>query len=98
MIFKIPQFSILFALENHFFTEVSISTKKNLKAEMPNFPTKFSKQNCPRGVLDVGGLHQHLLANIKFRQRGIDGTTTCFSEHVYQAGGVGRVTRSYHVL
>ena len=60
MIFKIPRFSILFGPENHFFMEVSISTKKNLKAEMPNFPTKFSKQNCPRGVLDVGGLHQRL--------------------------------------
>ena len=55
MIFKIPHFLILFAPENHFFTEVSISTKKNLKAEMANFPTKMSERLCHSHVKVVGG-------------------------------------------
>ena len=66
MIPQTPQFSTLFTPENHFFIEVSISTKKNLKAEMPNFLTKFSKQNCPRGVLVVGVSNQRLSTNRRF--------------------------------
>ena len=45
MISRIPHLFILFAPENRFFVEVRISTKKNLKAEMPNFPTKMSEKN-----------------------------------------------------
>ena len=60
MVFKIPQFLILFAPENHFFIEVWISTKKNLKAEMPNFPTKFSELLCQPHVKVVGGSNQRL--------------------------------------
>ena len=60
MIFKIPHFLILFAPENHFFTEVSISTKKNLKAEMANFPTKMSELLCHSYVKVVGGSNQRL--------------------------------------
>ena len=63
MIFKIPHFLILFAPETHFFTEVSISTKKNLKAEMANFPTKMSEHLCHSYVKVVGGSNQRLSRN-----------------------------------
>ena len=55
MISRIPHLFILFAPENRFFVEVRISTKKNLKAEMPNFPTKMSEKNFQPDVIVVGG-------------------------------------------
>ena len=38
---EIHHFITLYAPENHFLSELSPPTKKNLKAEMPNFPVKF---------------------------------------------------------
>ena len=55
MIFKIFKFSILFSPENHFFIEVSISTKKNLKAEILYFPVKMSDFYFQIDVKLVGG-------------------------------------------
>ena len=60
ILFKIPKLFILFAPENRFLIEVRISTKKNLKAEMPNFPTKFSETFFPGHVTFAGGYGQPL--------------------------------------
>ena len=69
MIFKIPHFLILFAPENHFFTEVSTSTKKNLKAEMANFPTKMSELLCHSHAIVVGVGSNKRLILIHFLHR-----------------------------
>ena len=49
MVFKIPQFSILFAPENHFFIEVSISTKKTWKLRCRTF-----RQNSQNKITHSG--------------------------------------------
>ena len=55
IIVKIPKLFILFVPENRFLIEVETSTKKNLKAEMPNLPTKLSENFYPDDVTFAGG-------------------------------------------